>query len=229
MISCSLLPILIRKLHNFGKLLLRHRSVCLSALFVQSPLSFDSNCHWLSTKRFKHLSERYHFAAGRKSEECFLRERCVCVCVYCAGAFMVLAPASFGCYYYVRYQTINIIGYQNYTWTWRQHWLLLFVLRLAFTSTCILFTTVPFLHSKPIFRSVTHDSVTFTNQHFDKNLQHFRTLLNGEKLKCVSVFLFWISHFNFVTLFYLFGFFSHFFTCYRLLLFSVFDFRWLVP
>lgn len=33
------------------------------------------------------------------------------------------AGRSCDCYYYVRYQTISIIGYPNYSWAWWWHWL----------------------------------------------------------------------------------------------------------
>lgn len=109
----------------------------------------------------------------------------------------------------VRYQTITIIGYQNYTRTEHDDgfWLLLFVFWLSYHYN------FSFNPPKAYFSDLLRHNSAHSHINILQNLKHFGIRLNvvGEfKLICIFIR---ISHYNFVTLliFSYRSFFCHFF------------------
>lgn len=227
------------KLHNSGKLLLLCLCTCVCVcLFIRffffspstlSPLLL-SKVLFQSTRIFHivlFFACYFHFMAivvdfplnGSNCERTFVGwigcevcvslyiciSLCVCVCV------CVVVGRHCNRYYYVRYQTISIIGYQNCCRTWWWHCC------YCLFSLCVCDCWLCCRHPRSLFsdvQSVTHNSTPkLPICIHTTNIRHFFVRF---ELICIFVS---ISHFNFVTLFFLYL--SH--SCSRLMLLLVWE------
>lgn len=94
----------------------------LTAIVIDFPLN-ASNYEWTFPFCRKTLLKIAQPTQCKKHKRCF--RRWALVRMYAVRRVRLWsAGRSCDCYYYVRYQTINIIGYQNYTSTWWWHSLL---------------------------------------------------------------------------------------------------------
>lgn len=211
------------KLHNSGKLLLLCLCVCVFIRFFSSlcvsPISIGIVAFALvrgAILAYSYISYRsFFFLAG-----CYFHFMAIVVdfplndsncertfggwigCEVCVSLYLSLSIYLRVCvvvgrhcnrYYYVRYRTISIIGYQNCcrTWWWHCCYCLLSL------CVCVCFGFVR--PSKPIFRC----AICYAQFHTETlniythttNIRHFFVRF---ELICIFVS---ISHFNFVTLF----------------------------
>lgn len=108
--------------------------------FFRLLLSFHGNCRWFSAKRLKLWANvcRLNWLRGVRISLYLYLSLCVCVCV--------VVGRHCNRYYYVRYQTISIIGYQNCCRTWWWHCC------YCLFSLCVWLLALLSPPPKPIFR-----------------------------------------------------------------------------